>query len=136
MIIGIYTCCKSYLCYLYYGLYREDLEKQTNLTSKYHGRMKELQVLLESSRSRVQVNIKSLLLLFDFQNKIFKSLMRESVWIFIYSTVRLQVTLTYQTLNHFWKVCCKPITNDLLGSRLNNMIIYWHAHVYLNNEFQ
>uniref|UniRef100_K1PL80 Centrosomal protein of 70 kDa n=1 Tax=Magallana gigas TaxID=29159 RepID=K1PL80_MAGGI len=33
---------------------KEDLEKQTNLTSKYHGRMKELQVLLESSRSRVQ----------------------------------------------------------------------------------
>ncbi|XP_062566373.1 centrosomal protein of 70 kDa-like isoform X1 [Saccostrea cucullata] len=33
---------------------KEDLEKQSNLTSKYHGRMKELQVLLESSRSRVQ----------------------------------------------------------------------------------
>lgn len=60
MIIGNYTCYKSYLSYLYYGLYREDLEKQTNLTSKYHGRMKELQVLLESSRSRVQVNIKRL----------------------------------------------------------------------------
>ncbi|XP_055997499.1 centrosomal protein of 70 kDa-like isoform X2 [Ostrea edulis] len=33
---------------------KEDLEKQSNLTSKYHGRMKELQVLLESSRARVQ----------------------------------------------------------------------------------
>ncbi|XP_078333216.1 centrosomal protein of 70 kDa-like isoform X2 [Crassostrea virginica] len=33
---------------------KEDLEKQSTLTSKYHGRMKELQVLLESSRSRVQ----------------------------------------------------------------------------------
>lgn len=101
---NLYTCCKSYLSYLYYGLYREDLEKQTNLTSKYHGRMKELQVLLESSRSRVQVNIKRinemiilfLLLLFHFQNKIFKSLMRESVWIFIDSNVRILVTLTYQ----------------------------------------
>ena len=40
-----------------YRCFREDLTRQAGLTEKYHGRMKELQILLESSRSRVQVNI-------------------------------------------------------------------------------
>lgn len=33
---------------------KDDLSKQTELTEKYHGRMRELKVLLESSRSRVE----------------------------------------------------------------------------------
>ncbi|KAK3105874.1 hypothetical protein FSP39_007585 [Pinctada imbricata] len=33
---------------------KKDLSHQAGLTEKYHGRMKELQILLESSRSRVQ----------------------------------------------------------------------------------
>ncbi|XP_063423324.1 centrosomal protein of 70 kDa-like isoform X1 [Mytilus trossulus] len=33
---------------------KEDLTKQTDLMEKYHGRMKELKVLLESSRNRVE----------------------------------------------------------------------------------
>lgn len=50
-LIIIYISIKSIIL----NIFREDLSKQTELTEKYHGRVKELKVLLESSRSRVDV---------------------------------------------------------------------------------
>jgi hypothetical protein len=36
---------------------REDLDRQTELTEKYFSKMKDLKIMLESSRARVKVSV-------------------------------------------------------------------------------
>ena len=42
------------------SIHREELARQTELTEKYFTKMKDLKIMLESSRSRVKVGIEGL----------------------------------------------------------------------------
>ena len=42
------------------SIHREELARQTELTEKYFTKMKDLKIMLESSRSRVKVRIEGL----------------------------------------------------------------------------
>ena len=53
LLLLLYHCIQTFQVYC--CVYREELSRQTTHTEKYFAKMKDLKIMLESSRARVKV---------------------------------------------------------------------------------